>query len=86
VVVGGLIEQVERLGELEALAPELVIPGIDLVDLVDLGDLVYVLHHLGRRAGGCGSSASGLDGSKNDHLTSLSLGRRGGSGYIASIA
>jgi phosphoserine phosphatase RsbU/P len=29
---------------------------------------------------GCGSFMSGLDGSKNDHLTSLSRGRRGGSG------
>src|SRR5215510_143199 len=42
-----LVEQVERLGELEAFAPELVILGIDVVDLADLGDLVHVLHHLG---------------------------------------
>src|SRR4051812_21308130 len=35
---------------------------------------------------GCGSFMSGLDGSKNDHLTSLSRGRRGGSGQGTTLS
>src|SRR5262245_46139158 len=42
-----LVEQIAGLSHLEALAPELVILGIDLVDLAGLGDLVHVLHDLG---------------------------------------
>lgn len=37
-------------------------------------------------AEGCGSFISGLDGSKNDHLTSLSRGRRGGSGLGTTLS
>ena len=35
---------------------------------------------------GCGSFITGLDGSKNDHLTSLSRGRRGGSGLGTTLS
>jgi hypothetical protein len=40
--------------------------------------LVFEMMH---NSFGCGSFMSWLDGSKNDHLTSFSCGRRGGSGF-----
>ncbi len=38
-------------------------------------------HHMLQISFGCGSFIAALDGSNLDHLTSLSLGREGGTGF-----